>query len=136
MLSQIFVALIFVFFTRCILLQTFELVFLFMEFEHSYRPRGLAVEKSTDFGVSYSPMEYIVLDPSNDCSDLFNVSEKSSFVGSDGPGTVFCRYFPGDNSRTSDDFVCAFGSSCVFICVIVYICVHVCLSAVILLIHF
>ena len=91
----------------CILLQTFDIVFLSLAFGHSYQSRGVAVEKSINYGVSFSPMEYIVLDPSRDCNDLFQVSPQNSFAVNDGPGTVLCRDTFGNDGSTSNNAVCA-----------------------------
>ena len=89
-------------------LQTFQLTFLLFAFGNSYRPRGIFVEKSIDYGATFLPLEYIVNVPSNDCQELFNVAAEEYFVpGSNNPELVLCRAFFGNPMDTSGYGVCS-----------------------------
>ena len=84
------------------------MTFLLFEFGNSYRPRGIFVEKSIDYGATFLPLEYIVIDPSNDCKELFNVSVEEFFpTGSNNPEVVLCREFFGNPMDTSGYGVCS-----------------------------
>jgi hypothetical protein len=86
------------------LTQTFEVTFFLFAFGNSYRPRGISIEKSIDYGVNYDPLEYIVLSPATDCQELFGVDAKEFYPpGSNDPQIVLCREFFGDPQATSGD---------------------------------
>ena len=62
---------------------------------HSYRPRGIVVEKMrSDGGNGYEALEYVVESPDADCGELFGV-EKADAYG-DEATTVLCRSYASE----------------------------------------